>query len=610
MTEILAIISKAVFEADSKGARPGDVLPLDRYTSTNKALEPLRAGGRLFLVTVRPPDERLWLVAVLEAPRFDGKAWIAPKNTHPITDLTAQRGKIRFTSNSGISLTKGALGMSLQTPRQLTAADVALLGHGSSKPSSPTRAVLPTRAVAAEEPRAAAPEARFESIVNGRLEQALVAVRELSRTADASVVPSILPWVNLEKWRATEATAFWVYTYFLLMRFGDPSHVPFLQRLPKHKDYSVMHSWVRNNCALVVDVIRLRQQPRAKVWAEEPLPRTRARVTAHIDARLGDPRWKPTSALVELILKPPFSLEGEEGLRVFAALLLHGEPSLLAPLKSVAAREPMVAQLLAAHGVTSGAAGDTGALGDRLRQAVLDAPADDQRRAVYADWLVEQGDARGEFMSNQLAGHALEPDSKLALAWAGDVGTELRWRPRFKADAAFHIPRYRRGFLAGALISGFQGGAAASRDWATLEVIDLESSSVAAMARIADYDLRSLLVLGGLHDRQLTALAAHRPLAEQLEGLGVGASRPGPEVWDQLLAFPRLRVLAVSARGSLTSFYEHPIARQLEFLVVPRGSKVPASLKAQVVRPSENLFVERWLPHFDRLTEVLSSKRG
>ena len=47
---------------------------MDRYVSANKGLEPLADGGRLYLVTVRPPNEALWLVAVLEQPKFDGDA--------------------------------------------------------------------------------------------------------------------------------------------------------------------------------------------------------------------------------------------------------------------------------------------------------------------------------------------------------------------------------------------------------------------------------------------------------------------------------------------------------------------------------------------------------
>jgi hypothetical protein len=128
---VLAIISKAIFERDARtGGRlagVGDVVPLARYVSKNKGLAPLADGGSLFLVTVRPPDEALWLVAVLEAPAHDGENWNSPPNTAPITDISAQKDQIRFANGSGIRAKKGALGMSLQTPRVLSDADVALL---------------------------------------------------------------------------------------------------------------------------------------------------------------------------------------------------------------------------------------------------------------------------------------------------------------------------------------------------------------------------------------------------------------------------------------------------------------------------------------------------
>lgn len=127
MPDMLAIISKAVFEKEAAGLAPGDVLGLDRYRSASKHLEPLRAGGRLFLVTVRPPAESLWLVAVLEGLKFEDEAWLARTNRVPITDLTALIPRIRFESGKGIQAAKGALGMSLQTPRALSSEDVALL---------------------------------------------------------------------------------------------------------------------------------------------------------------------------------------------------------------------------------------------------------------------------------------------------------------------------------------------------------------------------------------------------------------------------------------------------------------------------------------------------
>jgi hypothetical protein len=137
MPSVLAIISKAVFEkaakVGGKVAGVGDVVLLDRYVSKNKGIAPVAEAspggepGALFLVTVRPPAEDLWLVAILEAPTFDGDNWIAPPNALPITDIGALKDQIRFATGAGISAKKGALGMSLQTPRVLAEADVALL---------------------------------------------------------------------------------------------------------------------------------------------------------------------------------------------------------------------------------------------------------------------------------------------------------------------------------------------------------------------------------------------------------------------------------------------------------------------------------------------------
>jgi hypothetical protein len=156
MPDMLAIISKAVFEKEAAGLKPGDVLALDRYRSANRHLDPLKSGGRLFLVTVRPPKESLWLVAVLEGLKFQGEEWQATANRVPITDITALIPKLRFESGKGLTAAKGSLGMSLQTPRALAAEDIALLlpanGSGAAAPVAPgpinltahdSKAVLP-----------------------------------------------------------------------------------------------------------------------------------------------------------------------------------------------------------------------------------------------------------------------------------------------------------------------------------------------------------------------------------------------------------------------------------------------------------------------------------
>lgn len=128
---VLAVVSKKVFEADARVAGKklglGEVWPTAKYLSTHASLRPLGEGGHLFLATVRPPDEALWLVAVLVSPALDDTGWAAAPNTVPITDITPLKTKIKFASGTGITAEKGKLGMSLQTPRTLTAEDEALL---------------------------------------------------------------------------------------------------------------------------------------------------------------------------------------------------------------------------------------------------------------------------------------------------------------------------------------------------------------------------------------------------------------------------------------------------------------------------------------------------
>jgi hypothetical protein len=127
MADILAIVSKAIFQKEAGSLKPGKIWPIDTYASSNKALAPLGSGGRLFLVTVRPPSDILWLVAVLENPQVVGKGWKSGRNRVPITDITALVSRLRFANGKSINAAPGTLGMSLQTPRVLDAATAALL---------------------------------------------------------------------------------------------------------------------------------------------------------------------------------------------------------------------------------------------------------------------------------------------------------------------------------------------------------------------------------------------------------------------------------------------------------------------------------------------------
>jgi hypothetical protein len=138
MSSVLAIVSKALFEKMvPKDVKLGAVVDTDAYVSGNKTFDALAKGGAIFLVTVRPPNEKLWLVGILEDPKKKGDTWKAAANEAPLTDVTSAIKKLEFTSGTGLKAKKGALGMSLQTPRGLTAADEKLLrGFVKSKPKA------------------------------------------------------------------------------------------------------------------------------------------------------------------------------------------------------------------------------------------------------------------------------------------------------------------------------------------------------------------------------------------------------------------------------------------------------------------------------------------
>ncbi len=173
----MAIVSKAVFEKDARvggqSIAPGVVWPVDRYTSVNKILSPLSDGGRIFLVTVRPPSEQLWLVGIIEQPEFDGTAWIAPEpNRYPVTNISMLRPAIEFESGKGISQDKGTLGMSLQTPRTLTEEDViqilAAIAEGPG-PVSYEQIVPPAPSIARDKTTpSGVPKAAASRIVSAR----------------------------------------------------------------------------------------------------------------------------------------------------------------------------------------------------------------------------------------------------------------------------------------------------------------------------------------------------------------------------------------------------------------------------------------------------------
>jgi uncharacterized protein (TIGR02996 family) len=92
---------------------------------------------------------------------------------------------------------------------------------------------------------------------------------------------------------------------------------------------------------------------------------------------------------------------------------------------------------------TAGGAGDEAA----LLQAVIDAPEDDAPRLVYADWLLERGDIRGELIRLQCQ-HAKDEWAPEAMAIEPRIKEILHASSlAVEGDAAPYKPRVRRGFV-------------------------------------------------------------------------------------------------------------------------------------------------------------------
>lgn len=136
MASVMALLSKTEFEKLASGSSRdfgGVCHRLDRYVSSNRALETLREGGSLFLVTVRPPNDKLLLVAILEKPEHDGTAWVsAKKNVVTSVPIGSVRDRLKLETGKGLDAKPGALAMSLQTPRRLTDDDVQLLREAAT----------------------------------------------------------------------------------------------------------------------------------------------------------------------------------------------------------------------------------------------------------------------------------------------------------------------------------------------------------------------------------------------------------------------------------------------------------------------------------------------
>ncbi len=217
--------------------------------------------------------------------------------------------------------------------------------------------------------------------------------------------------------------------------------------------------------------------------------------------------------------------------------------------------------------------------GADLLAAIREHPADDGPRLIFADWLQQRGDPRGELLALQLSGtrdaRTLAREQTLIRhhggTWLGpiaDIAVQKSWR--FERGFPVAIAIKTRNPDRFAAVSG-------APQWWSIEEIELVStldSWPAQVALLADPALTSLVTVRGLDMSLAHRLASsRRPLAISTLGLRVTTSDwlsdagPGmPHLAHLELVPPALGACAAGIAGLLT----RPIASQLQSISIVR----------------------------------------
>jgi uncharacterized protein (TIGR02996 family) len=388
MADVLAVVSKAIFEKAARGLAPGSVWSTARYVSQNKGLAPLGDGGRLFLVTVRPPDEALWLVALLDQPRFDGTQWAAAPNELPIRDVSGLRSSIKFANGTGLPAKAGVLGMSLQTPRVLADGDVELLLGGSVATSALAPAPPKKKAARSLAALAAAAE-------QGDWKAALAGLLAIWRAAPNVALADEIVRIGARVAPDAEGVA---KAWDKLAADPDPATIDALLATVRDKGSVKARPRLETMADWPAD-------PRVDRWvaqqyAEPPLTSTGAR-----------PYWtrlQPLLAEISDATAIATIAKARKGYREIDAhqVFMKAHVDRAIDKLPVVAEVPVSAEdrALLARIAKAGEARPRASAkrADELLADVLANPADDGLRAVLADALQEAGDPRGELIALQL----------------------------------------------------------------------------------------------------------------------------------------------------------------------------------------------------------------
>ncbi|MDQ3338138.1 MAG: TIGR02996 domain-containing protein [Myxococcota bacterium] len=606
MASVLAIVSKKVFDRDFD-AGLGETVPTTTYASAHPSLAKLADGGDLFLVTVAPGEE-LWLAGVLEQPKFQKDKWVAKANTAPIRDITALIPKLAFENGKGLTARAGALAMSLQSPRTLAESDVALLRGGKSVATAKAVVAKVGKVVAAKTanitatpvapvaPKSTKHLSRAQECLDGgdvasALDELLKAWAQHRAAEIADLVDDLgahvaraLPPIETKK---TVIDGAW-------RDVGDqlrPVDVPRLLAAFEHGSSGQLEGWLEILDRFPVDprICRGAIDASIEFVASSAGPtRTRANRLAE---KIADGRCLPQiDKLIRKRLDAWNAKELNERLRKlktkFApppALAKEDKATVVALAKTIAklakGAPPDAASLVRA---TKASDDD----GSRLLAEVLADPEAEAPRLVYADWLQQHEDPRGELIALQLQpSRTPAQDDRIkklvkthGKTWLGPLA------------AVVSDPVFERGFLAACTVElvseKHRKELLLHPLWATVKRVMCNERAV-----VESPAMKSLRTVRKLPIEELGDLARRKgPLAiEALEWVRPFDDEDAHEAWEALCAvgaFTKLRSLGLSLPYSADEymgialegwkpFFGTRLGKQLERLHLGLGRDAP-----------------------------------
>lgn len=353
--------------------------------------------------------------------------------------------------------------------------------------------------------------------------------------------------------------------------------------LPAGPRLAVQQAWLALAKTRAPDVLPLLLARLTDGPATDVTQRLSALIDFPTDARIAD-------AAAGLISRPVVRFDASTALYAVVALVLlaHADVSHLSAARTLAEELPSFAWLerlfpstpaskprAKAAPVTAGPSSE-----DDFLRWIAEAPADLPRRQAFADWLLERGLPRGEFMALQLAERELTPKERARVA-ALQKKHEKEWLRGF----AKSLTRGSAVFTSGALSSiglstwGPQGTIPSPDEpqLATLERLEtIGGRSASLEALLRSPLLRSL--------RELTVQAVMLPavppaVLERLDALGVH-TQWGPE--DFTVSFASKTLDSVSL----------PKLRRVSLFGDLRGEQAQVVSKAKWCRRLHTLVVE------------------